>query len=138
MFRTYDKIRRYGDDDVQGIDKGECSIFPKIDGTCSIVYMEDGLLRCASRKCELSESSTNQHFYDFVMKRSAGLISLIRMFETGGFGRVTLYGEWLVPHTIRTYDGTAWFHWYIFDVFSRTLGRYLTYDGYTELIEIYN
>lgn len=138
MFRTYDKIRRYGDDDVQGIEHGEVSVFPKIDGTCSIVYLDQGTVKCASRNCELTAENHNQHFYDFVQKQSTGLVSLINEFGNAGFGDVVLYGEWLVPHTLRTYEVTAWNRWYIFDVYSLTQDRYLTYDEYDAVIDRYN
>ena len=39
-----------------------------------------------------------------------------------------LYGEWLVPHTVRTYLGDAWKKFYVFDVMDGE--RYLPYDEY--------
>jgi hypothetical protein len=39
-----------------------------------------------------------------------------------------LYGEWLVPHTLKTYRDEAWRKFYVFDVMVND--EYLTYDNY--------
>jgi ATP-dependent RNA circularization protein (DNA/RNA ligase family) len=43
-----------------------------------------------------------------------------------------LYGEWLVPHTLKTYNDDAWRKFYVFDVFDRKKERLLSYDEYSE------
>jgi len=41
MFKKYQHIERYGNEEVEGIDLGDCYIFPKIDGTQAIVWKEE-------------------------------------------------------------------------------------------------
>jgi hypothetical protein len=48
-----------------------------------------------------------------------------------------LYGEWLVPHTLKTYIDAAWRNFYVFDVVSED-GRYLPYEEYKVLLDKYN
>ena len=59
MFRKYTHVERFGNGAVNGIEVGECYIFPKIDGTNASVWWDDDLLqiRTGSRTRELSESA---------------------------------------------------------------------------------
>ena len=43
-------------------------------------------------------------------------------------------GEWMVPHTLKTYLEDVWKRFWIFDVFDRELGRYLVYEDYAETL----
>jgi hypothetical protein len=47
---------------------------------------------------------------------------------------LVLYGEWLVPHTIKTYSDDAWRKFYVFDVADRVKERLLSYDDYMPLL----
>jgi Fe-S cluster biosynthesis and repair protein YggX len=47
-----------------------------------------------------------------------------------------LYGEWLVPHTLKTYRDDAWRNFYVFDVMDGE--RYVPYDVYNYLLDSYN
>ena len=40
-----------------------------------------------------------------------------------------LYGEWLVPHSLKTYRSTAWRRFYVFDVVDEQ-GDHVHYDAY--------
>ena len=46
-----------------------------------------------------------------------------------------LYGEWLVPHTLKTYRQDAWRKFYIFDVYDRTTESFLSYEQYQRLLD---
>ena len=46
-----------------------------------------------------------------------------------------LYGEWLVPHSLKTYRDTSWRDFYIFDVLDTQTGLFLSYDAYKPLLE---
>jgi ATP-dependent RNA circularization protein (DNA/RNA ligase family) len=48
-----------------------------------------------------------------------------------------LYGEWLIPHTLKTYRGDAWRKFWVFDVFNDATDSYLTYDTYQPLLDSY-
>ena len=54
----------------------------------------------------------------------------------------TLYGEWLVPHTIKIYSATAWKILYIFDVAEcdddGIFKRWIPYDEYSPVLNGYN
>ena len=52
---------------------------------------------------------------------------------------VRLYGEWLVPHTLRTYREEAWRKFYVFDVMDidGDSARYRKPEDYTEMLEFY-
>lgn len=43
-----------------------------------------------------------------------------------------LYGEWLVPHSLKTYRSDAWRNFYVFDVTSER--GYLSYDEYSKIL----
>ena len=49
-----------------------------------------------------------------------------------------LYGEWLVPHTLKTYQSDAWKKFYIFDVYYDSEHRFMGYEDYRELLEEYD
>jgi len=51
---------------------------------------------------------------------------------------LTVYGEWLVPHSLKTYRDDAWRQFYIIDVFDNTQGIYLHYDEYSALLDPYD
>ena len=51
---------------------------------------------------------------------------------------LVFYGEWLVPHSLKTYQEDAWRDLYIFDVYDREKGIYLSYDVYKPLLDAYS
>lgn len=111
-FKKYQHVCRYGTDETDGILKGVCAIMPKIDGTNASVWIENGEICCGSRTRELELGKDNAGFMSFVM---GGLGEPIRKYlENNPTHR--LYGEWLVPHTIRDYKDDAWRKFYVFDV----------------------
>lgn len=132
-FRKYQHIERYGTTEVEGIELGKCYVFPKIDGTNSSVWMDSGMIKAGSRNRELSLDSDNAGFYRNII----------------GDGRIRdyllkhpthrLFGEWLVPHSLKTYRDDAWRKFYVFDVCvdaDNEVGlEYLPYDIYKPLLE---
>jgi hypothetical protein len=46
-----------------------------------------------------------------------------------------LYGEWLVPHTLKTYRDDVWRRFWVFDVFNNATDQYLPYPKYKELMD---
>ena len=45
-----------------------------------------------------------------------------------------LYGEWMIPHTIRSYSENVWKNFYVFDVFeyNEQSSKYISYEEYKE------
>lgn len=129
-FKKYQHVERFGTSEVDGIEYGQCYIFPKIDGSNGQTYMKDNKLMAGSRNRELSLEEDNQGFYDFVLRNS----NLVEFHLE--FPEVRLYGEWLVPHTLRTYREDAWRRFYIFDV--EYLDNLLPYDQYLPMLQKYN
>ena len=125
-FKKYQHLERFGTIAVEGIDVGECYIFPKIDGTNSQLWFDDKL--CAgSRNRELSLDNDNAGFYNWAVKQD----KLLKFFEK--HPNLRLYGEWLVPHTLKTYSETAWRNFYVFDILKGD--EYLHYEVYKQLLE---
>jgi len=124
-FIKYQHLERYGNTEVEGIEVGTCYVFPKLDGTNGSVWYEDGALRCGSRNRELTLDNDNAGFLNAMVVDDA-VWNVIR--DNPDF---ILYGEWLVPHTLKTYNDDAWRKFYVFDVFDRKKERLLSYDEYS-------
>lgn len=130
-FRKYQHIERFGTDEVQDIELGKCYLFPKIDGTNGSVWMNENGIGCGSRRRELSLDADNQGFMAYILNDKR-VIDYLRKHPTH-----RLFGEWLVPHSLKTYRKEAWRKFYIFDV---TIDRdeetvdYLTYETYSEFL----
>jgi len=133
VFIKYPHIERLGSDEVDGILYGEVYVFPKIDGTNSSVWMEDvpgvgNVLRAGSRRRELTLEEDNQGFYAYITQH-VGVCELLSAYPNW-----RLYGEWLVPHTLKTYRKDAWRKFYVFDVFDNGTGEFLRYDEYNHVL----
>ena len=132
MFEKYQHIVRFGRDEVEGIEKGTTYVFPKLDGTNSSVWIEDGVIKAGSRNKELSETDDNRGFYKKITQ-DKNIIDFLNDFPD-----FRLYGEYLVPHTIKSYNDSAWKEFYVFDVIDSETGEYLTYGEYEDLLERYD
>jgi hypothetical protein len=135
-FRKYDHIERLGHDYLDGLTIGAVHVFPKLDGTNASVWFEDGCngreIRCGSRTRTLSAEADNAGFYQWC-HLSGNALKLIDVMMRGG-SDWTIYGEWLVPHTLKTYRQEAWRRFYVFDVYDNAKGKYLSYAEYATTI----
>lgn len=132
MFLKYQHIERLGTTETNGIELGVCYVFPKIDGTNSQLWWDDGL-KAGSRNRELSLDNDNAGFFNWAIQQE----NIINFFLDNPYLR--LYGEWLVPHTLKTYREDAWRKFYVFDV-STLAGEtesLLPYEAYKPLLERY-
>jgi hypothetical protein len=134
MFRKYTHVERWGNSEVQGIEVGECYIFPKLDGTnASVWYDNKNKQICSgSRTRKLSIEDDNAGFHKWALEDEK-LNAFFK--EYPGF---RLYGEWLVPHSLKTYREDAWRKFYVFDVtFIETQDEagYLHYDYYSKALK---
>ena len=130
-FIKYPHLERFGTDEVDGINIGKCHIFPKIDGTNASFWWTDGRLHCGSRNRELSLDDDNAGFMAWAVEQE-GLVQLARAYPEFIF-----YGEWLVPHSLKTYRDDAWRKLYVFDLFNRDTEDFVPYDVYHGVLRSY-
>jgi len=109
-FKKYQHVERFGTSEVNSIEIGECYVFPKIDGTNSSVWLNNGEVCAGSRNRQLSIEKDNAGFYSAIKDDTR-----IKAYLTKHPDH-RLYGEWLVPHSIKTYRDDAWKKFYVFDV----------------------
>lgn len=133
-FRKYQHIERFGTMEVDGIEIGTCYVFPKIDGTNSSVWLgEDGQIHAGSRKRELSLDQDNAGFMNAIVN-DVRIIEYLQKHPTH-----RLFGEWLVPHSLKTYRDDAWRRFYVFDVCvdadTEEGLEYIPYPVYQPLVE---
>ena len=136
-YRSYMHIEKLGTTEVDGILNGTCYLSYKIDGTNASVWLTDkGELGFGSRKKQLSLDQPNMDNADFMRLITDDkalyqqLLNYLQIFPTR-----TIYGEWLVPHTIKRYNADAWRKFYVFDVFDNATGKYLNYDSWATTLQ---
>ena len=117
-FKQYQHIERFGTMEVEGIEIGTCHVFPKIDGTNGSVWMENDSVWCGSRKRPLTIESDNAGFLIGIYETEERFKSFFIMYPN-----IRLFGEWLVPHSLKTYWDDAWRKFYVFDVVQDLLGE---------------
>lgn len=129
-FIRYQHVEKLGSVETEGLISitEPCYVFPKIDGTNGSIWQEaDGSIHFGSRNREVSLDNDNQGFMESLHNNAA-----IKSFFADHPG-MRLYGEWLVPHTLKTYSDDAWRQFYVFDVcFQDDDGdlAYVPYDTY--------
>ena len=129
-FKKYQHVERFGNDEVDGIEIGTCHVFPKIDGTNASTWICRGSIKAGSRNRELTLDSDNAGFYKWVTENP----NIIQFHSDNPHLR--LFGEWLVPHSLKTYRKDSWDNFYVFDVMNES-DEYLPYDIYQPLLEEY-
>jgi hypothetical protein len=144
-FRRYDHVERLGHEKVEGITIGDVYVFPKLDGTNASVWFdtpEPGgaghcsmtpsfTIGCGSRTRTLSAEADNAGFHAWVEEEQQRFNEVAK---SGGMNW-TIYGEWLVPHTLKTYRQEAWRRFYVFDVYDNIKHKYLSYEEYEPTIK---
>ena len=134
-FRKYQHVERFGTPEVKNIEIGTCYIFPKIDGSNSSVWLNNGILCAGSRNRELNLKQDNAGFFEHINKQDNVKQMLI------DYPNYRLYGEWLTPHSLKTYKDSAWKKFYVFDVIEELEEdnfRYLPYEEYKILMDKYS
>jgi len=130
-FVKYQHIERLGMTETDGIEFGTCFVFPKIDGSNGSIWLKDnGEIGCGSRNRELTLDNDNQGFMAWVLEQSN-----IKAFFYNA-SHLRLFGEWLCPHTLRTYQKDAWHKFYVFDVMDNA-GNYIDYESYKKVLGYY-
>lgn len=132
-FERYPSLKRFGTTEVSGIEDGMVYIFPKLDGTNASAWLADGIVQAGSRNRHLDETSDgdNAGFCKFV-RTSEKHVKFLSDHPT-----LRLYGEWLVPHSIKDYRDDAWRKFYIFDVQDMETEKFMHYEEYKQLLDRY-
>lgn len=125
-FFKYQHVERLGTTETNGIQMGMCYVFPKIDGTNSQLWWNEGL-QAGSRNRHLEIENDNAGFYNWALKQEM----FTKFFAK--YPTLRLFGEWLVPHTLKTYQKTAWNNFYVFDVMEGE--NYLPYETYKQMLD---
>jgi hypothetical protein len=118
VFRKYDKVHRLGKEETEGILEGICHIEEKVDGANLSIWMdESGQFHVGSRNNDVTFKGFNGAT-EYVFGHE-GIQNYLR-----DHPQDTLYGEWLVKHTI-DYKATAYKKFYLFDIYDNATGEYL-------------
>jgi len=135
-FVKYTHVERLGHPNVNGLLLGKCYVFPKLDGANASIWSdrENGGVCCGSRRRDLSQlDAADNHGFRSAMEMRWSASELDYIQETyDGVKFPIFYGEWLVPHSLKTYRPEAWREFYIFDVRCPDTGRYLHYDTWAD------
>jgi len=137
MFNKYMHLEHLDNDEVNGIMHGEVYVFPKVDGTNASVWLdpETKQVGTGSRNRELSVEKDNAGFCNHINHSDVGQ----RLTDcVVANPHLTLFGEWLVPHSLKTYRDNAWRKFWIFDVYDRHTNQYLHYNDWSAIVKEYN
>jgi len=119
--------------EVEGLLDGTVYVQPKIDGTNTSVWYADGMLHFGKRSQEMGEGDDNRGVKEKYINDER-FLDLLRLHPNW-----ILYGEWLVPHTIKCYSATAWKVLYIFDITEcddeGNFVRWIPYEEYHPILE---
>lgn len=139
FYRRYQSLKKFGMDDTDGIEMGRSYVFPKLDGTNSQVWFDGQEIQAGSRNRQLTLDNDNAGFYAAMIQDER----LLKFFAK--HPDLRLYGEWLVPHSLKTYRDDAWRKFYVFDVVKELDPEngvdgddnfiYLAYDQYQGMLE---
>lgn len=134
-FIKYQSLKRLGKSEVNEINNGTVYLFSKLDGTNASTFIHNDKVRAGSRKRMLDCENDNAGFCAYIESSKK-----VQEFHED-YPSLRLYGEWLVPHTVKDYQDDAWKKFYVFDVVEGKNEddlRYLTYEEYQPLLEEYN
>ena len=132
-FKKYQHIEKLGSSEVEGILQGEVNVFYKIDGTNSCIWKDGNDIKFGSRNRELSDQLDNAGFKHEISNNKEIMSDLNKFFEL--YPNYIIYGEWLVPHTLKTYNDNAWKKLYVFDIYDTEHECYVPFEEYSQLFE---
>jgi hypothetical protein len=128
-FVRYPSVVRFGHEEVDGITAGTVHVFPKLDGTNASVWRAD-VMRAGSRNRELTLAEDNHGFFAWAIQQE-NLHAFLA--DHPGF---RLFGEWLVPHTLKDYREEAWRRFYVFDAVGPD-GTFAAWESYADTLRAY-
>jgi ATP-dependent RNA circularization protein (DNA/RNA ligase family) len=125
MENKYIHVENLKSTEVQNILNGECHIYPKLDGAnASICLGDSGEIVARSRNNVLTPENNLRGFYGYVQGLSSTLEEFFLQYED-----IVIFGEWLVPHTLKTYKSEAWHEFYAFDFYDKKSERFLNFEA---------
>ncbi len=130
-FHKYIHLERFGTDEVDGINLGECYIFPKLDGTNASLWINEEGIQAGSRNRHLSLDADNAGFLAWAMQQDNHREMLMK------YPNLRWFGEFLVKHSLDTYREDAWRRFYIFDCCDQD-GNFLRYEEYSKICQEFN
>lgn len=132
-FIKYQHLERFGTTEVLNIELGTIHVFPKIDGTNASLWHDGFELKSGSRNRELSIEKDNGGFMAWAVEQ----FNFQDFFKD--YPQLRLFGEWLIPHSLKTYRSEAWRKFYVFDVALVVDGElvYQSFDSYYEILNKY-
>ena len=114
MENKYTHVERLTSPETEDLLNGVCYFYPKLDGANASVEYKNGQVIARSRNSDLSEETNLRGFYKYIQDR---LPALEQFFDK--FPDFIVFGEWLVPHTIKTYQKDAWNKFYVYDFYDK-------------------
>lgn len=130
-FRKYPHLERLQHRACAGLTAGSVWVFPKLDGTNASAWWDQGI-QGGSRKNHLSVEKDNAGFLAMLLSDTDQAAAIRTAAEQ--HPSWILYGEWLVPHTLKTYQEDAWRKFWVFDVRDRETGKFIPWDQYSEAL----
>lgn len=132
-FKKYQHLERFGTTEVDQIELGTCYVFPKLDGTNASLWLENGEIQAGSRNRHLTLDKDNAGFLEWALQQDNIKEYLLKN------PTHTLYGEWLVPHSLKTYKEDAWRKFYVFDIIDSEdkRGFHIPYDLYKDDLDFF-
>jgi hypothetical protein len=132
VFTKYTHLERIGKGETDGIENGICFVMPKLDGTNASIWFNNGELKTGSRNNELGlGKADNAGFNAYVQENKEKYLPFFNILPNA-----ILYGEWLVPHSVKTYRSDAWRKFYVFDVvLDKGELEYLTPEQYIGVLQ---
>ena len=125
-YRSYPKIYALHKEEVENILDGEVVVQVKIDGANSVVFLEDGIVRCGSRTRMLPLDEDFRGLQQYIASKP----KIKDWLEDNP--DMILYGEWLVKHSIN-YTQDNYNKWYLFDVYDSNKKEYWSQAAVEEL-----
>lgn len=130
MENKYTHVERLTSTECEGILNGDCYFYPKLDGANASIEMDsEGNILARSRKRILSETENLKGFYQYVQARKPTLKAFFNAYP-----HIIIFGEWLIPHTLKCYVPDAWNNFYAFDFFDKQSKTYLNYEKYKSIV----
>ena len=134
---SYQHIEKLGTTETEGILTGEVHLSYKIDGSNGCIFLKDDkTLGFGSRKRELTIDNDNMGFMaSFILNKELynKFLNILNKYKN-----YIIYGEWLVPVTIKRYESDAWKKFYVFDILDVANNRYLRFDEYKPILDEYS
>lgn len=125
MENKYTHIERLTNPEVKGILTGEIFCYPKLDGANASVEYSNEII-CRSRKQVLNGENTLKGFLNYCVENPGNFSQFSNFFKE--YPNIIIFGEWLVPHSIKTYKSNSWNKFYIFDFYDKLSESYLDFE----------